>query len=98
MARDRARAAEILAIERECVAHECNHDCGICSLTENKYELMRAYETAIAVLKGPEIIYCGECGNWDKESGLSARWCGVHGITTKRTDYCSYAERRKEDV
>lgn len=36
------------------------------------------------------VVYCNQCANWDKESGLSARMCRHWSRYTKQHDFCSY--------
>lgn len=45
---DRIRAAQLMAIERQCVerADECDRDCANCDLVQDRAELLEAYELA----------------------------------------------------
>lgn len=45
------RAIELLNIERECVGHECDRDCGKCDLVQNADELIEMYDFVIEELK-----------------------------------------------
>lgn len=64
-------AIEMLRIERQCVARDCDHDCSECVLARNKDELLHAYDTAIRLLmkskpkprESRRKLPCPKCGN-----------------------------------
>ena len=45
------RAAELLAIERECVARECDRNCAVCELVQEQDELIGMYDRVISFLE-----------------------------------------------
>lgn len=48
----------------------------------------------------PEIVRCGECRFFEKESELELvvayNFCGRYAVNKKPEDFCSWGERRKE--
>lgn len=43
------RLLKVLKTERECVSRDCNLDCGKCDLSLEQDEVLRAYDTLIAL-------------------------------------------------
>lgn len=84
------KAIDFLRIERECVSRDCNRNCGACDLSQDREELLSAYDCAIQYmedhtrryvpkleyhrLRKEWLYYCGNCGH-----GI-ARCAGMNGI------------------
>ena len=71
---DLKKAIKGLQIERECVSRDCDRNCGICDLVQEKEWLLSVYDDAISLLKAQEAVEpirdainvrrfrCGVCG------------------------------------
>lgn len=74
---------------------ECDQ-CGISTYSStNMKEVVDIWNT-----RTPEIVRCGECRFFEKESELELvvayNFCRRYAVNKKPEDFCSYGERREE--
>lgn len=74
---------------------ECDQ-CGISTYNStNMKEVVDIWNT-----RTPEIVRCGECRFFEKESELELvvayNFCRRYAVNKKPEDFCSYGERREE--
>ena len=71
-------------------------DCGARIEEQDEEELADMWNT-----RTPEIVRCGECRFFEKESKLQLvvayNFCGRYAVNKKPDDFCSWGERRKEN-
>ena len=70
-------------------------DCGARIEEQDEEELVDMWNT-----RTPEIVRCGECRFFEKESELELvvayNFCRRYAVNKKPEDFCSYGERREE--
>ena len=71
-------------------------DCGARIEEQDEEELADMWNT-----RTPEIVRCGECRFFEKESELELvvayNFCGRYAVNKKPDDFCSWGERREEN-
>ncbi|MBR3739477.1 MAG: hypothetical protein IKN04_03345 [Clostridia bacterium] len=93
------RVIELLSIEKECVSRNCDRNCEVCDLSQDRSELLKAYKIAIQELKyrlSKKITHeatrsncptCPSCGNIAGDEIMLIGRTKLH-VQTKYCHFC----------
>ena len=93
---DREKVIKGLQIERECVARDCDRNCAVCDLVQDRDWLLSVYDSALVLLKEQEPILLE---NQHKPYGISTNsnspWISRCSrcdkkVECKQTRFCKY--------
>ena len=55
-----SRAIELMEIERECVSRDCDRDCEKCDISQDRDELLEAYNEIISAARYFQLSFSTE--------------------------------------